>query len=689
MQAQYRSYIRWCLSLLLLALFIPLLVTPAAAQEPPAAETIPLSTDPAAREADLAAAVADSLAGFTPPLILRDLRFDGRILLVDLGPGAQAVVDAEQFPEVLHAIDEVVTAVLMGDSSDALPTIEYQILIAGEPLAPQAEPAPEPELTQPGAGRDLINGKLVMINPGHGWYYTGSSWALQRGWWNGIVEDFINADLALELTQRLSGTGATVRTTREMNRSAGNHSSAKPWWQMGAAEYAKRLGAPSWVWNTGSNGLARDIMARPYLANWMGANATISIHNNGGRGCGTETWYDTSNAYAAQSRALADRVQGKIIERLRAQWNPNWCNRGVKGSNGGYGEIRAVNGPAVLIELAFMDTDSDNRALQDPRFRSIVTQAISDAVTEYFGGSAVTCPAGSFRAEFFANTSLSGAPVMTRCESSVNVSWGSGSPGAGLYDNFSVRWTGTFGFPAGYTAFTTRSDDGIRLAVDGVRLIDKWVDQSYAEHRATRYLNAGNHTVTVEYYERTGDAAARAFWSQNLALQSPTFATSQESATYAPIFGNDGNGNTRWSSRQGWNVGDEWWWTKIGPRQTINQVQVKWEAAYAAEYCVAWWSDGETQAQMICYQPTAAGTYTHNIGDYPAQYVGLLMRKRAWNMLNYSFFEMGVYRRSAALLASASDGETPAALNAEPIAVAIPHAALAAPSHRAFLPLVR
>lgn len=42
---------------------------------------------------------------------------------------------------------------------------------------------------------------------------------------------------------------------------------------------------------------------------------------------------------------------------------------------------------------------------------------------------------------------------------------------------FSVRWSGSFEFEDGDHRFTTVSDDGIRLSVDGVWLIDDWTVQ--------------------------------------------------------------------------------------------------------------------------------------------------------------------------------------------------------------------
>jgi glucose/arabinose dehydrogenase len=129
---------------------------------------------------------------------------------------------------------------------------------------------------------------------------------------------------------------------------------------------------------------------------------------------------------------------------------------------------------------------------------------------------ATSCAQGSFRAEYFNNTTLSGAPTTERCENAINNDWGTSAPqGTGVGpDNFSVRWTGTFDFEAGDYTFSTTADDGVRMWVDGQLIIDQWRDQGATTYQATRTLTAGPHEVKVEYYENGGDAVAKASWEK-------------------------------------------------------------------------------------------------------------------------------------------------------------------------------
>jgi hypothetical protein len=137
-----------------------------------------------------------------------------------------------------------------------------------------------------------------------------------------------------------------------------------------------------------------------------------------------------------------------------------------------------------------------------------------DAVARVSWTSGSTgCSAGQFQAEYFANTTLSGSPVYSPCEATIDHDWGMGSPAGQVpSDQFSARWTGQFTFPAGATTFSATADDGIRLWVDGVLVINAWVDQPATTYTATRTLTAGTHEVKVEYYENGWDAVARVSW---------------------------------------------------------------------------------------------------------------------------------------------------------------------------------
>jgi hypothetical protein len=80
-------------------------------------------------------------------------------------------------------------------------------------------------------------------------------------------------------------------------------------------------------------------------------------------------------------------------------------------------------------------------------------------------------------------------------------------------DGFSVRWSGRFWFgSSGTYSFTARADDGVRVFVDGSRVINGWRDQGPTSYRSITWLPSGHHRVVMEYYENGGGAVAQLNW---------------------------------------------------------------------------------------------------------------------------------------------------------------------------------
>ena len=106
-------------------------------------------------------------------------------------------------------------------------------------------------------------------------------------------------------------------------------------------------------------------------------------------------------------------------------------------------------------------------------------------------------------------------PELARDEDAIDHDWGEGSPGAGIGANrFVARWTRTMSFAPGDYEFAVTADDGVRLYVDGVLVIDKWIDQAPTTYRTTLPLDGGPHKIVMEYYENGGGAVARFGYTQ-------------------------------------------------------------------------------------------------------------------------------------------------------------------------------
>jgi LysM repeat protein len=111
---------------------------------------------------------------------------------------------------------------------------------------------------------------------------------------------------------------------------------------------------------------------------------------------------------------------------------------------------------------------------------------------------------GNWHAQFFNNTGLSGSPVVERTDPAIAFDWGWGSPAPGVNAiNFSARWTGTFWLNGGRYAATTRSDDGVRVWIDGQIVIDNWTVHAPVDNVQYVQLGGGNHDIRVEYFQAT------------------------------------------------------------------------------------------------------------------------------------------------------------------------------------------
>lgn len=120
--------------------------------------------------------------------------------------------------------------------------------------------------------------------------------------------------------------------------------------------------------------------------------------------------------------------------------------------------------------------------------------------------------APGLKAEYFNNEQLQGAPVLVRTDERIDFHWGAGSYSEdGPVDHFSVRWTGYFD-PATEDdyKFYVSADDGVRLYMDDVLVIDDWKTHGETLDTYSAHLEAGKaHRIRLEYFEGTGTATAR------------------------------------------------------------------------------------------------------------------------------------------------------------------------------------
>ncbi|MES5819467.1 PA14 domain-containing protein [Streptomyces sp. RG80] len=137
------------------------------------------------------------------------------------------------------------------------------------------------------------------------------------------------------------------------------------------------------------------------------------------------------------------------------------------------------------------------------------------AVAVPAASAATTCTSPVFKRQFFANTTFSGTPKKTDCDSAIDQSW-SGAPASGLpSNNFGVRWSVTRDFGSGGPfSFSAAGLDGIRVYLDpgttGARKIDLWKNTSTTVSKTVNVtIPKGKHTLRVDYVNWTGSAKVK------------------------------------------------------------------------------------------------------------------------------------------------------------------------------------
>jgi len=118
--------------------------------------------------------------------------------------------------------------------------------------------------------------------------------------------------------------------------------------------------------------------------------------------------------------------------------------------------------------------------------------------------------------EYFNNMTLSGPATGTRVDAPVDFNWPADPGVAGIgNDVFSVQWDGLLrATTSGNYQFETVSDDGVRLYVDNVLVINNWTDHApTTDTSGSVALTAGQEVmIRLEFYENGGGAEIRLRW---------------------------------------------------------------------------------------------------------------------------------------------------------------------------------
>ncbi|MBI5564883.1 MAG: hypothetical protein HY870_08315 [Chloroflexi bacterium] len=110
-----------------------------------------------------------------------------------------------------------------------------------------------------------------------------------------------------------------------------------------------------------------------------------------------------------------------------------------------------------------------------------------------------------WKGEYFDNPFVGGTPRLIRDDAAIAFEWGASAPATGLpAQRWSARWTRTVDMTAGVYRFTLRADDGVRLLIDDVEIINEFHVANGQVYVRDVNLLAGAHKLVVEYYQDTG-----------------------------------------------------------------------------------------------------------------------------------------------------------------------------------------
>jgi uncharacterized repeat protein (TIGR03806 family) len=162
----------------------------------------------------------------------------------------------------------------------------------------------------------------------------------------------------------------------------------------------------------------------------------------------------------------------------------------------------------------------------------------SAAVSAGFLNSSAVGSGTGLLGQYWANTTsgqfitpgFNTPPTLTRVDSTVNFNWNNVGPDPSIgLDTYVVEWTGAVEpqFDETYT-FSTTTDDGVMLWVNGQLLINDWNDQAPTTESGTITLSAQQrYNIQMDYYQNGGGAVAQLFWSSPSTGPTTIIPTSQ------------------------------------------------------------------------------------------------------------------------------------------------------------------
>ena len=120
----------------------------------------------------------------------------------------------------------------------------------------------------------------------------------------------------------------------------------------------------------------------------------------------------------------------------------------------------------------------------------------------------VVCGLNSFREKIFDGRNQS-TLLREKCVDEINYNWNNSGP-ENQKDTFSANFEGVFEFEPGLYEFNIKSDDGVRIKLNGQTLLDEYRNQRASFARRSNL--AGEVRIEVDYFENFGGAMIEFDW---------------------------------------------------------------------------------------------------------------------------------------------------------------------------------
>ena len=244
------------------------------------------------------------------------------------------------------------------------------------------------------------------------------------------------------------------------------------------------------------------------------------------------------------------------------------------------------------------------------------------------------------------------------CTDSAQQQWTVPTGGGGTTNTVTVtnpgNQTGTVGTAASVTVHATDSASGQTLTYSASGLPAGLSINATSGVISGTPTAAGTSNVTVTATDTTGAAGSTSFtWTvtggtgggcgtTNVALGKTATASSVENAGTPAADAVDGNAGTRWSSAFS---DPQWLQVDLGSTQSICQVTLNWETAYATAYQIQTSNDATNWTTIYSTTTGTGGNQTLNVSG-SGRYIRMNGTARA-TAYGYSLWEMGVYTGAA------------------------------------------